>query len=77
MQSDDNNDELVNTITGIIEEKLEEYGKKLNDILKSQLQNTNVRLDKISNEVLEITKSWEFTQGKLDVELAISEKQHF
>ena len=32
LQSDDNNDELVNTIRGIIEEKLEEYGKKLNDI---------------------------------------------
>ena len=32
LQSDDNNDELVNTIRDIIEEKLEEYGKKLNDI---------------------------------------------
>ena len=41
------------------------------EILKSQLQNTNERLDEISNEVLEITKSLEFTQGKLDEELAI------
>ena len=32
LQSDDNNDELVNTIRDIIEEKLEEYGKKLNAI---------------------------------------------
>ena len=39
-------------------------------ILKSQLKNTNERLDKISNEVLEITKSLEFTQGKIDEELA-------
>ena len=39
-------------------------------ILKSQLKNTNERLDKISNEVLEITKSLEFTQCKIDEELA-------
>ena len=40
-------------------------------ILKSQLKNTNEQLDKISNEVLEITKSLEFTQCKIDEELAI------
>ena len=40
-------------------------------ILKSELKNTNERLDKISNEVLEITKSLEFTQGKIDEELTI------
>ena len=33
--------------------------------MKSQLENTNERLDKISNEVPEITKSLEFTQGEL------------
>ena len=61
VQSDDNNDELVNTIRDIIKEELGELEKKLNEILKFQLQNTNERLDKISNEVLEITKSLEFT----------------
>ena len=71
VQRDDNNDELVNTIRDIIKEELGEHEKKLNEILKSQLQNTNERLDKISNEVLEITKSLEFTQGKLDEEMAI------
>ena len=71
VQSDDNNDELVNTIRDIIKEELGEHEKKLNEILKSQLQNTNERLDKISNEMLEITKSLEFTQGKLDEEIAI------
>ena len=71
VQSDDNNDELVNTVRDIIKEELREHEKKLNEILKSQLQNTNERLDKISNEVLEITKSLEFTQGKLDEEIAI------
>ena len=71
VQSDDKNDELVNTIRDIIKEDLGEHEKKLNEILKSQLQNTNERLDKISNEMLEITKSLEFTQGKLDEEIAI------
>ena len=61
VQSHDNNDELINTIRGIIKEELEEHEKKLIEILKSQLQNTNERLDEISNEVLEITKSLEFT----------------
>ena len=71
VQSDDNKYELVNTIRDIIKEELGEHEKKLNEILKSQLQNTNERLDKISNEVLEITKSSDLTQGKLDEELAI------
>ena len=70
VQSDNNNDELVNTIRDIIKEELGEHEKKLNEILKSQLQNTNERLDKISNEVLEITKILEFTRDKLDEELA-------
>ena len=63
VQSDDNNDELVNTIRDIIKEELGEHEKKLNEILKSQLQNTYERLGKKSNEVLEITKSSEYTQG--------------
>ena len=39
--------------------------------MKFQLQNTIEHLDEISNEVLEITKSLEFTQKKLDEELVI------
>ena len=71
VQSDDNNDELDNKIRDTIKEELGEHEKKLNEILKSQLQNTNERLDKIYNEVLEITKSSDLTQGKLDEELPI------
>ena len=71
VQSDGNNDELVNTLRDIIKEELGKHEKKLNEILKSQLQNTNERLDKIYNEVLEITKSSDLTQGKLDEELPI------
>ena len=39
--------------------------------MKFQLQNTIEHLDEISIEVLEITKSLEFTQKKLDQELVI------
>ena len=40
-------------------------------MFKSQLENTNGRLKKISKEVLKITKSLEFTQGQLNDEIAI------
>ena len=70
VRSDENSDELVKTICSIKDE-LEEHEKKINEILKSQLQNANERLEKISNDVLEITKYLEFTQDKLDEELAI------
>ena len=35
VESDDNDDELVNTIRGIIKEELEKHEKKLDEILKS------------------------------------------
>ena len=60
VQSDDNNDETVNTIRVIIKEELEEHEKKHSEILKFQLQNPNERLDKVSNDILKITKSLEF-----------------
>ena len=37
VQSDDNNDKLVNIIRDIIKEELGEHEQKLNEILKSQL----------------------------------------
>ena len=40
------------------------------EIIKSQQTNTNERLDKISQEVVEITKSLEFTQEELHDRLA-------
>ena len=60
VQSDDNNDETVNTIRVIIKEELKEHEKKHSEILKFQLQNPNERLDKVSNDILKITKSLEF-----------------
>ena len=81
-QNNENNEELVVIIKGIIKEEFKEHErkineefkeheKKINEMLKSQLENTNGRLQKISTEVLEITKSLEFTQGQLNDEIAI------
>ena len=70
VQSDKNNLNLL-TQWKFISEELEEREKKLIEILKFQVQNTNERLVNISNEVLEIRKSLKFTQGKTDEELAI------
>ena len=60
--TEENNEELIETIRKIVREELEDYQKKVSVIIKSQLKNTNGRLDKISQEVVEITKSLEFTQ---------------
>ena len=81
MMSIENNEELLNTIRGIIKEELEdhekkmkqeyeEHEKKFNDIIKSHLQTTNKRLEEISKEVRDITESVEFTEGRLDEEIA-------
>ena len=81
-QNNENNEELVVIVKGIIKEEFKEHErkineefkeheKKINEMLKSQLENTNKRLEKISKEVLEITKSLEFTQGQLNDEIAI------
>lgn len=77
----ENNEELLNTIRGIIKEELEdhekkmkqeyeEHEKKINDIIKSHLETTNKRLEEISKEVRDITESVEFTEGRLDNEIA-------
>ena len=81
MMSIENNEELLNTIRGIIKEGLEdhekkmkqeyeEHEKKINDIIKSHLETTNKRLEEISKEVRDITESVEFTEGRLDEEIA-------
>ena len=55
----------MNTIRKKVKEELEEHEKKFCEILKSHLETANQRLNKISDEVLELTKSLEFTQTKI------------
>ena len=57
-------------IRKIVKEEIEKHEEKIGEIIKIQLENTTDRLDGISQEVVSITKSLEFTQEQLDEELA-------
>ena len=65
-----NYDDLVNTIRRVFKEEFEVHKNKINDIIKTNMEAVNVRLNKISEEVDEIKKSLEFTQIKFDEGLA-------
>ena len=53
----------------IIKEELEDHDKKLFEILKSHLEAANQRLNKISDEVVQLTKSLKFTQAEVKKEI--------
>ena len=56
-----NNEELVNIIRKAVKEELEDHEKKFCEILKSHLETANQILNKILDEVVELTKSLKFT----------------
>ena len=64
-----NNEELVNIIREVVKEEFADHEKKFSEILKSHLETTNQRLNEISGEVLELTKSLELTQGEVKEEI--------
>ena len=66
-----NDDDLVNTIRCVFKEEFEVHENRINDIIKTNIEAVNVRLNKVSEEVDEIKKSLKFTQSKFDEELAI------
>ena len=53
-----------------MKQEYEEHEKKINGIIKSHLETTNKRLEEISKEFRDITESVEFTEGRLDEEIA-------
>ena len=57
-------------IRKIVKEEIEKHEEKIGDIINTQLENRTDRLERISQEVVSITKSLEFTQEQLDEELA-------
>ena len=61
--TEENNEGLIETIRKIVREELEDHQEKVKKIIKSQLTNTNERLDNSSQEVVDITKSPDFTLG--------------
>ena len=60
------NEELVNIIRKVVKKELEDHEKKSCEILKLYLEAADQRLkSKISNEVVELTRSLEFTQAEV------------
>ena len=48
--TEENNEDLLETIRKIVREELKDHQEEVSEIIKSQLANTNGRLDKISQE---------------------------
>ena len=67
--TNDKDEEFLEAIRKIVKEEIENQGKNVCKIIKTHLENMNNQLDRISQEVFEIAKSLEFTQGQLDKEL--------
>ena len=59
----------IDTITKIVKEELKKRETKMIEMISNNLQNTNERLDKISKEMTELTKSFKFTQDQLEGEI--------
>ena len=65
----DDQEDLVISIKKIIKEEFYKHEKKIDEMIKLHLQSTNKRLDKISKDVIEVTKNLEFTQSMFNEEL--------
>ena len=61
--TEENSEDLIKTIREIATEELHDLQEKISEIIKSQLTKTNECLDKISQKVVDITKS--LTQREL------------
>ena len=57
-----NNEEFLEMIRKIVKEEVENPEEKVGEITKSQLENTNNQLDRISHKVGDITKKLEFAR---------------
>ena len=68
-KAEENNEDLIETLRKIVRKELEGH-QEISEVIKSQLTNTNERLDKISQEVIDRTKNPEFTHGELHDDLA-------
>ena len=64
-----NNKNSVSIIRKAVKKELEDHKKKFCEILKSDLETANQRLNKISDEVVKLTKSLEFTQAEVKEEI--------
>ena len=60
---------LIDTIRKIVKEEFQEHETKMSEMISNDLQNINDHLDKIFKEMIELTKSLEFTQDQLEGEI--------
>ena len=72
--ANDDQGDLVITIKKIIKEDFDKNEKKFDQMIKLHLQSTNEHFNKISNDVIEVTKNLEFVQRRLDEELGTIKK---
>ena len=66
---ENNEKSLIDTNGKIVKEEFKEHETKMSETISKNLQNANLRLDKISKEMTELTKSSEFTQDQLEGEI--------
>ena len=66
---DNNEKSLIDTVRKIVKEEFKEHETKMSEIISNNLQTANDRLNKISKEMNELTKSLEFTQDQLEGEI--------
>ena len=52
--TNDKDEEFLETIRKIVKEEIKNHKKKVGEIIKTHLENTNNQLDRISKEVFEI-----------------------
>ena len=60
---------LIDTIRKIVKEEFQEHETKMSEMISNDLQNTNDHLDKIFKEMIQLTKSLEFTHDQLEGEI--------
>ena len=66
---ENNEKSIIDTIRKILKKKFKEHETRMNEMISNNLQNTNGRLDKISKEMTELTKRFEFTQDHWEEEI--------
>ena len=65
----ENDQILLETIRTIVKNELAAHEAAIKELINSNVKSTNERLDKLSTEMAELTKSLEHTQDQLDDEL--------
>ena len=66
---ENNEKSLINNIGKIVKEEFKKHETKMSEMTSNNLQNLNDRLDKVCEEMTELTQSLEFIQDQLEGEI--------